>query len=79
MELSDQASYTANHSSEEVEGELMEHGYVVGRKGPTGLIKLSKVFLDKGNICNVRSVEHEQWFLNVNALELNKTFGKNML
>ena len=32
MELRDQASYTANQSSEEVEGELMEHGYVVGMK-----------------------------------------------
>ena len=42
-ELSDQASYTANQSSEEVEEELMEHGYVVGRKGTTELMKLSKV------------------------------------
>ena len=44
-ELSDQASYLANQSSEEVEGELMDHGYVVGRKGTTGLMKLSKVVL----------------------------------
>ena len=42
-ELSNQASYTANQSSEEVEEELMEHGYVVGRKKTTELMKLSKV------------------------------------
>ena len=45
MELRDQASNSANQSSEEVEGELMEHGYVVGRKGTTGLMKLSNVVL----------------------------------
>ena len=44
-EFSDQASYTANQSSEVVEGELMEHGYIVGRKGTMGLMKLSKVVL----------------------------------
>ena len=38
-ELCYQASYTANQSSEEVEGELMEHGYVVGRKGEDGTHK----------------------------------------
>ena len=42
-ELSNQASYTANQRSEEVEEELMEHGYVVGRKGTKELMKLSKV------------------------------------
>ena len=47
MELPDQASYTANQSSEEVEGDLMEHGYVVGKKGTTGLMKLSNVVLHK--------------------------------
>ena len=50
MELPDQASYTANQSSEEVEGELMEHGYVVGRKLTTELMKLSKVVFHNVNI-----------------------------
>ena len=38
-ELSDQESYAANQSSEEVEVELMEHCYVVGRKGEDGTHK----------------------------------------
>ena len=37
------SAYTANQSSEKVDEELIEHGYVVGRKGMTGLMKLSKV------------------------------------
>ena len=50
-ELSNQASYTANQSSEKVEGEPMEYGYVVGRKGTTGLMKLSKVVVHNiGNL-----------------------------
>ena len=48
-ELSDQVSYTANQSSEEVEEELMEHGYVISRKGTTELMKLSKVVVHKFN------------------------------
>ena len=46
-ELSDEASESANKSSERVGEELMKHGYVVGRIGEDGtrrrLMKLSKV------------------------------------
>ena len=37
------SEHTANQSSDPEAEELMEHSYVVGRKGTTGLIKLSKV------------------------------------
>ena len=47
----------ANQSSEKVEKELMEHGYVTGRMGTMGLMKLSKVvvhnsYIIKGLTCN---------------------------